>query len=149
MKVTFYMYLSYQSGGLSEGMETIHANSFANESPFYPQRCQHHSRDKDNFLSSPTPSSLLAARWSWRGAWQGREVVFGRDTFREGQTVTLRQPGRTRGTATLNTISWSANGREFVVVFGGYVFVCVPWCALKCVCVSALVHIYVLVLPCA
>ena len=50
---------------------------------------------------------------------------------REGQTVTLCQPDRTPGRAMLNTISRSANGRSLWCL--GYVFVCVPWSALKCV----------------
>lgn len=86
-------------------------------------------------------SWLLAVGLSWRGMWQGREVVFGPDTLREGQTVTLCQPGRTRGTVMLNTISWSANGREFVVVFGGMcLFACLGVLRSVYVCVTVLVH---------
>lgn len=98
---------------------------------------QLHSRDKDKFLSSSTLSVLLAAGWSWRGMWHRREIVFGPDTFREGQTVTLCQPGRTQGTSMLNTISWSANGREFVVAFGGMcLFACFEMVVWLCLCIS-------------
>lgn len=90
------------------------------------------SRDQNRFLSSPTPSLLLAVGGSWWRMWQGWEVVFGPDTFR-GQTVTLCQPGGTPGTAMLNTSSWSANGKELVLVSRGMcLFVCLS------VCVSAL-----------
>ena len=106
---------------------------------FIPWICKQHSRQNEEKLPQFTYTKLPAG-WSWLGMWQGWEIVFGPDTFREGQTVTLCQPGRTRGTAMLNTISWSANGREFVVVFGGiFLFVwlrMLEMCVRQCLCIS-------------
>lgn len=73
---------------------------------------------------------------------EGREVVLGTHTFREGQTVTLCQPGRTLGTAMLNTISCSANGTELWRRFGLCVCLCAClWNVYLWLCVFALLHI--------
>lgn len=99
------------------------------EALFYIKMFKLQCSDKNKFLSLGIGSLLLAAGWSWRRTRQGQVVVFGPDAFR-GQTVTLWQSGRTRGTAMLNTISWSANGKEFVVVFQGtclFVWLSVLW----------------------
>lgn len=74
-----------------------------------------------NYIAETKTSSLIHHTELAAGCWMVlmgnvAEVAFGPDTLRD-QTSTLCQPGRTSGTAMLNIISWSANGKEFVVVF--------------------------------